>query len=155
MTVSWRRSAEVISAGSEGPKAFLGVVSGGGALSKAVGPSRRAEIAASSLRRWPTRLTPRSLRSSAVSSRRTSASIALSRNADAYCSSPSPRSHLVISVAIAGIRDHKRKLSRPGQRRPLALIAESKRSSEAVWRATCGPQSPSRSIGSTYVTEAI
>jgi len=37
-----------------------------------------AVIAAKSLRRWPTRVTPRSLRSSAVSSRKTSPSTALS-----------------------------------------------------------------------------
>src|SRR5271165_5627408 len=46
---------------------------------------RNAAIAASNLRRCPTRLTPRSLRSSAVSSGNTAASIAWSRNAASYC----------------------------------------------------------------------
>ena len=60
--------------------------------------SASAAIAARSLRRWPTEVTPMLIRSSAVSSGSTSPSTSLSRNAGAYCSSPSPRSHAAMSM---------------------------------------------------------
>jgi len=62
-----------------------------------------AAMASSNRRRCPTKVTPRSFKSSAVRIGRTLASIALSRNAGAYCSSPSLRNHSVISVEIAGM----------------------------------------------------
>ena len=55
-------------------------------------------MASSSLRRWPTAATPISLRSSAVSLGRTSASISLSRNACSYRPKPSPRSQAPTST---------------------------------------------------------
>src|SRR4051794_34145282 len=61
---------------------------------------RSAEIAASNLRRCPTRSTPMSLRSSAVSSGNTDASIALSRNAWSYCCNPRPWSQLAMSTRV-------------------------------------------------------
>jgi len=60
--------------------------------------SRKAAIAASSLRRCPISPTPMSVRSSAVSSGSTVASIALSRNAWSYSCSPRPWSHAVMST---------------------------------------------------------
>ena len=57
-----------------------------------------AAIAANSLRRWPTEVTPMLMRSSAVNSDSTSPSTSLSLNAGAYCSSPSPRSHAATSM---------------------------------------------------------
>src|SRR5271167_4676773 len=73
ITVSCRRSA------------VWATAAGTGAASTSL---RNAAIAASSFRRWPTRLTPRSLRSSAVSSGNTAASIALPRKASSYCCMP-------------------------------------------------------------------
>ena len=65
--------------------------------------ARRAAMAASSLRRWPSEATPRSLRSSAVSSGRTSASMSLSRNACSYWPKPSPRSQAPTSTPVPPI----------------------------------------------------
>ena len=74
-------------------------------------------MAASSLRRWPTEATPSPLRSSAVSSGRTSASTSLSRNACSYWPKPSPRSQAPTSTPVPPIgraRPHGRSLSRAG-----------------------------------------
>lgn len=49
---------------------------------------RSAAMASSSVRRCPTRPTPKSFKSSAVKHGRTLSSIALSRNAASYCSRP-------------------------------------------------------------------
>src|SRR5262249_28228621 len=62
------------------------------------GAARSEAIAARSLRRWPTEATPMLIRSSDVSSGSTSPSISLSRNAGAYRSSPTPRSHATTSM---------------------------------------------------------
>src|SRR5436189_6035953 len=48
-------------------------------------------------------VTPRSFNSSALSLGSTLESIALARNAGAYCSSPSFRNQSVISIVIAGV----------------------------------------------------
>ena len=79
MTVSWRRSAWSGDAG-RGSGVGAGRVSAAG---DGVGSAaaRRVAIASSILRRWPTMVTPMSLRSSAVSFGRISPSMALSRNA--------------------------------------------------------------------------
>src|SRR5215471_6975370 len=85
ITVIWRRSA-------------LSVRRGADAEAGAEASDRSTAIAASNLRRCPTRLTPRSFRSSAVSSGNTAASIALSRNVSSYCCNPRPRSHTAMST---------------------------------------------------------
>ena len=85
ITVSWRRSASII-----GGEVASDVALAAADWATVGGSAPKAAIAASSLRRWPTEVTPRSFRSSAVSSRSTSPSIALSRNAGAYCSKPQP-----------------------------------------------------------------
>src|SRR5690242_5426051 len=112
ITVSCRRSARGVRAAAAGSGARA--VSpcaprGGGASASA----RRVSMASSSLRRWPTTVTPMSLRSSAVSLGRTAASISLSRNACSYRSSPSPRSQAPTSTAVPrlGVRLHGRTLS--------------------------------------------
>ena len=83
ITVSCRRSAWAAAAATAGlgAGAMSAVAARGGGASA---PVRRASMASSSLRRWPTTVTPMSLRSSAVSLGRTSASIPLSRNAGSY-----------------------------------------------------------------------
>ena len=72
------------------------------------GPCARsmAAMAASSLRRWPIEPTPKALRSSAVSSRSTSASMSLARNAGSYRSKPSPRSQAATSTALPPCESH-------------------------------------------------
>ena len=55
-------------------------------------------MAASRRLRWPTETTPMSFRSSPFRSRRVCASMSLSANARAYCSSPSPRSQAPMST---------------------------------------------------------
>src|SRR5271165_2334290 len=77
----------------------------------AFAPSARAEDAALSssianmiLRRWPTTVTPRSLRSSSVSFGSTAPSISLSRNAASYCPRPSFRSHAPTSIRVSSDR---------------------------------------------------
>src|SRR3954452_13048688 len=69
---------------------------GGGGGGGGAAPSEA--IAARSLRRWPTEVTPMLIRSSDVSSGSTSPSTSFSRNAGAYRSSPSPRSHATTSM---------------------------------------------------------
>ena len=102
MTVSCRRSAELAAMPASPPRR-TGSVDGTGAPE--IGePSRNAAIAASSFRRWPIDVTPSPIRSSAVSFGRISASISFARNAVANCSSPRPRSQLVMSIDIAGSR---------------------------------------------------
>ena len=63
-------------------------------------PSKDA-MASSSRRRCPIEATPSCARSSPVSRGNTFASMLLSRNAGAYCPSPSPRSHSAMSIGIA------------------------------------------------------
>src|SRR5216684_1945174 len=74
MTVSWRRSAS----GALPPERSSSTDCS--AVSRSVS-ARNAAIASTRIRRWPTAVTPRSLRSSAVSLGRTASSIAFSRNA--------------------------------------------------------------------------
>src|SRR4051794_39189507 len=62
---------------------------------------RNAAIASNRRRRWPIGTIPISLRSSAVSLGKTSASTAFSRNAASYCSRPSSRSHAPTSTAVS------------------------------------------------------
>src|SRR6516162_262955 len=69
---------------------------------------RKAAIAASNFRRCPTRLTPISLRSSAVSSGSTAASISLSRKAFSYCCNPRSWSHAAISTLASLTRSSPR-----------------------------------------------
>src|SRR6516164_2905921 len=91
MTVSCRRSA----------------ASTGGAATLAADPGATppsAAMASSSLRRWPTNVTPRSFRSPAVRRGSTLASIAFSRKAASYCSSPRPRSHAATSTLASPTR---------------------------------------------------
>src|SRR3954447_6030441 len=85
ITVSWRRSA---------PTAGSGASPGGAA------PARRAAIASSSRRRWPTDVMPMSLRSSAVSLASRSASTSLSRNACSYWPKSSPWSQAPTSTPV-------------------------------------------------------
>jgi hypothetical protein len=92
ITVSWRRSAWVGAGAGGGTDKGVAVRAGAGAAA----PS--AAMAERSLRRWPTEVTPMLIRSSAVSSGRTSPSTSLSWNPGTYCSSPSPRSHAAMSM---------------------------------------------------------
>jgi hypothetical protein len=91
ITVSWRRSA---SAGAVPPLGAMDGVGSGGAA------ARRAAIASSSRRRSPTKVTPRSFRSSAVRLGSTSASILFSRKACSYCSSRRLRSHSATFIGV-------------------------------------------------------
>jgi hypothetical protein len=82
--------------------------------------------------------------------------MSLSRNSSAYCPSPSPSSQSVISVEIAGIRDHQQGRCRAGRSRPLAFIAEIEALVEDSWENTKWPPITGGSIAaSAYVTEAI
>jgi hypothetical protein len=84
ITVSWRRSAPART----------------GAVTAAVGASAPgAAIASSRRRRCPTKVTPRSFRSSAVRLGNTLSSISFARNAGSYCSSLSFRSQSATSIA--------------------------------------------------------
>src|SRR6185437_9482356 len=86
-TVSWRRSA---AAWGEWPvPAAAGTIMAG---------ADSSAIAASILRRCPTSVTPRSLRSSAVRLRTISPSISLSRKVASYCPRSMFRSHSPISM---------------------------------------------------------
>src|SRR5215471_4602263 len=97
ITVSWRLSA--VPAGSVASPRSVG---------SGLRSSRKAVIAASNFRRCPTRLTPISLRSSAVSSGSTAASISLSRKAFSYCCNPRPWSHAAISTLASLTRSSPR-----------------------------------------------
>ena len=80
MTVSWRRSAVDPDARSSSKELLTGnreTCIGSFAGSPSV---RNAAIASSSWRRWPTEVTPRSLRSSTVRLGRTTALTSFSRN---------------------------------------------------------------------------
>jgi hypothetical protein len=57
-------------------------------------------MASMSRRRWPTKLTPRSFRSSTVRLGNTLSSISFARNAGSYCCSPRPWSHAAMSTAL-------------------------------------------------------
>ena len=78
MTVSWRRSAGAAPRVADRASVRGGLGRGGHSRPAA---AHRVAIASSILRRWPTMVTPMSLRSSAVSFGRISPSMALSRNA--------------------------------------------------------------------------
>jgi hypothetical protein len=71
-------------------------------------PGHRAAIASSSLRRSPTKETPRSFRSSAVRLGSTSASILFARNTGSYCSSPRRLSQAAMSTTASPDRSHSR-----------------------------------------------
>jgi hypothetical protein len=98
------------------------------------GSAPRAAIAARSVRRWPTEVTPMLIRSSAVSSGSTSPSTSLPRNAGAHCSSPSPRSQSATSRGICGPfvartsgsahSPHHRSSGRPRHRRSQLLFID-------------------------------
>ena len=116
ITVSCRRSASPFGARVTGVSASSPDAS--------VAGTPKAAMASSSLRRWPTEVTPSSRKSSAVSRRKTAASMSLSWKVVVYCSSPSPRSQSVISIDIAGASHHRLRRRRPGQSCPVGLSAE-------------------------------
>src|SRR5262252_1431903 len=124
ITVSCRRST-----------AEAGAAWSAGAVGAGRSASRKAAIAASNLRRCPTRLTPRSFRSSAVSSGNTAASIALSRNASSYCSNPRSRSHAAMST-----------LALPTRSLPLSFTLTQTTPACEYSGAVC--HSPSSAVGS-------
>jgi hypothetical protein len=96
ITVSCRRSAVAVTVTT------LGFATGSGLPSL-----RNAAIAPSNLRRCPTRLTPRSFRSSVVSSGNTAISIALSRKAFSYCGNPRLWSQLAMSTLARSRHGHR------------------------------------------------
>jgi len=86
---------------ARGPRATsIATGSLAGAATDASAPS--AAMASRSLRRWPTKVTPRSFRSSAVRLGSTLSSISLSRNAGALRSRPKSCSHSAMSMVILG-----------------------------------------------------
>ena len=99
ITVIWRRSAAGTPLSADGCREPSSL--------------RKAAIAASILRRCPTRPTPRSLRSSAVNSGSIARSMALSRNACSYCCSPRPWSHAAMSTLASPTRSLPCGLSYP------------------------------------------
>src|SRR6185312_3383044 len=118
-TVSWRRSAATW---GEWP-----VPAAAGTVMTGAGSSA---IAASILRRCPTSVTPRSLRSSAVRLRTISPSISLSRKVASYCPRSMFRSHSPISMVRS---------SRWSPGSPVIPGKAAFRSSSAQFRACCPP----------------
>ena len=102
ITVTCRRSASGLAAD---PASW--------SAASTAGMDFRAAIAADNRRRSPTRMTPRSLRSSAVRLGSRSAPILFSRNAGSYCSSPSFRNHSTTSMAASRHHHGGRNWPRP------------------------------------------
>ena len=137
ITVTWRCSAR--SSGTLGELDVV-AVSTEGALALAL--SRSAAIAASSLRRCPSAVTPSCFRCSSVKLGRTVSSISFSRNAASYFPRPRLRSQTTMSIACArnqwpcAHHGLPRRVC-PGGRDVRQAEADSYPARRSIWRRGC------------------